>query len=265
MSDTSTKRSKKPTDPGSNRTGIGMSPVDAKQTIEGAIEGSPPVEEPTSYAAAKLEYSVEAGPYGSMPPPMTLKGVAKAAADLVKDDNSTVLIDRLAARLAFERGGVRLYEALLVKYDAGDPREGGPTREELEEIRDDELRHFGMLVKALKDLGADPTAMTPGADLVGVMSMGLVQSLNDPRTTLTQALEAVLVAELTDNDGWEQLLGLAADMEKVDLVAELTEAHDNERNHLLKVRRWVTNAVRGQAGIAEAEAEERAGASAPPH
>jgi rubrerythrin len=268
VSDTSTKRSKKPTDMGKNRTGIATSPADAKQTIEGAIAGSPePMDEPPAYAATKLEYSAEAGPYGSMPPPATLKGVAKAAVDLVKGDRSTVLIDKIAERLAFERGGTRLYEALLVKLDAGTPHEGGPTRDELEEIRDDEQRHFGILVKALRQLGADPTAMTPGANLVGVMTMGLVQVLNDPRTTLTQALEAAHVAELTDNDCWDALIELAAEMGKNDLAAMFTEARDEEREHLLKVRTWISNAVRGQAGIAEADRpalSDEAGASAPP-
>lgn len=269
MSDTSTKRSKKPSDLGQNRTGIAMSPKDAKLTVEGAIEGSPaPNEEPMDYPAAKLAYSAEAGPFGSMPPPATLKGVAKTAVDLVKGDKSTVLIDKIAERLAFERGGTRLYEALLVKFDAGNPHEGGPTREELEEIRDDEQRHFGVLVKALRTLGADPTAMTPGANLVGVMTMGLMQVLNDPRTTLTQGLEAVHVAELTDNDCWDALIELAADMGKDDLVADFTEARDEEREHLTKVRAWISNAVRGQAGVDEADTpaqDDDAGVSARVH
>ena len=267
-SDTSTKRSKKPSDLGQNRTGIAMSPADARLTIDGAIAGSPaPVDDPPDYAAVKLEYSAEAGPVGSMPPPATLKGVARTAVDLVKGDKSTVLIDKIAERLAFERGGTRLYEALLVKFDAADPHEGGPTRDELEEIRDDEARHFGMLVKALQDLGADPTAMTPGANLVTVMSSGLMQVLNDPRTTLTQGLEAIHVAELADNDCWDALIGLAADLGKDELMKPFTEARDEERDHLLKVRTWLSLAVRGQAGVSDADtaARDDAAASAPIH
>jgi rubrerythrin len=223
------------------------------------------MDEPTAYHALKLEYSREAGPYGSMPPPLTLKGMAKTAVDLVKGDKSTVLIDKIAERLAFERGGTRLYEALLVKFDAGEPDESGPTREELEDIRDDEQRHFGILMKALETLGADPTAMTPGANLVGVMSLGLMQVLNDPRTTLTQGLEAVHVAELTDNDCWDALIDLAADFGKDELVEEFAAARDEEREHLLKVRTWIASAVRGQAGVSESAAnrDDAATASAP--
>lgn len=267
-SDTSTRRSKKPSDLGRNRTGTATSPSDAKLTIEGAIAGSPaPVDDPPDYAAVKLEYSVEAGPVGSMPPPATMAGVARSAVDAVKGDKTAVLIDKIAERLAFERSGTRLYEALLVKFDAADPHEGGPTRDELEEIRDDEARHFGILVKALKDLGADPTAMTPGANLVSVMSSGLMQALNDPRTTLTQGLEAIHVAELADNDCWDALIALASDMGKDELVVPFTEARDEERDHLLKVRTWLSIAVRGQAGVSEADAPARddAAASAPIH
>ncbi len=254
MSDTSTKHEHEPTALGRNRTGIAMSPADAEKTIQGAAEGSPPpVDEPIGYAAEKLAYSGAAGPYGSVPPPLSLKGMAKTAVDLVTGKKTTVLVDKLAERLAFERGGTRLYEALLVKLDAAEPHEGGPTRDELEEIRDDEQRHFGILIKALRSLGADPTAMTPCADLVGVMSAGLVQALNDPRTTLTQGLEAVLVAELTDNESWDLLIELTADLGEDDLAVEFGQARDQEREHLLKVRSWLANAVRGQAGVAEAE------------
>jgi len=266
MSDTSKKRQRKPTDVGQNRTGIATSPVDAKKTIEGAIEGSPsPSSDATAYSAAKLEESADAGPYGSMPPPATMKGLAKTAIEALKGEKATVLIDQLAARLAFERGGVRLYEALLVKFEASDQWAGGPTREEIEEICDDELRHVGVLIKAIRELGADPTAMTPGANLVGTMTMGLVQVLNDPRTTFTQGLEAIHTAELTDNDCWDQLIDLVGGLGMDDLAANLNEALQDERDHLVKVRAWLAEAVRGQAGIEPSQRVESTDANISTH
>jgi hypothetical protein len=52
-------------------------------------------------------------------------------------------------------------------------------------------------------------------------------------------------------------------MGKDDLVADLTEARDDERDHLLKIRSWVTAAVSRQAGVDDAPHEDAA-ASAPP-
>ena len=66
-------------------------------------------------------------------------------------------------------------------------------------------------------MGADPTAETPSADVIGVASQGLLQVITDPRTTLSQSLEAMLTAELTDNDGWETLAALADDLGQTEL------------------------------------------------
>ena len=61
--------------------------------------------------------------------------------------------------------------------------------------------YFQLVCEAIEQLGGDPTAMTPCADLVGVQSMGLWQSVSDPRTTLAQCLNTMLVAELADHAG----------------------------------------------------------------
>jgi rubrerythrin len=245
---------KKPTDIGKNRTGIATSPFDSKDTVQGAKQGAHQNVNTGSldgarYAAEKLAWSRGADPVGTMPPPLTVKGVAKAAVQMVQGHKPTVFLDKLGERLAFERSGVRLYEALMVKLEAGDPHEGGPTREDLEHIRDDELRHYAIVRDAMRRLGADPTAITPCADVTAVMSLGLVQVLNDPRTTLTQCLEAVLAAELVDNDAWVLLVDLADELGEDDLAREFRNALVQEEIHLEQVRTWIANAVRGQAGV----------------
>lgn len=45
-----------------------------------------------------------------------------------------------------------------------------------------------MLSEAIVDMGGDPTAQTPCADVSAVAAMGLIQVLTDPRTTLAQGL-----------------------------------------------------------------------------
>ena len=62
------------------------------------------------------------------------------------------------------------------------------TIDDLETIRADEARHFRLIAEAIESLGGDPTSQTPSADLAGVESMGLVQVLNDPRTSIAQSL-----------------------------------------------------------------------------
>jgi rubrerythrin len=235
---------------GANRTGTATSPIESKRTIEGAREGSPaPDPELLSIDAVRLDYSRAVPPVGTMPPPASLKGAVKAAATALKGEHPMVFLDLVAERLAFERTGTRLYDALLVKYDASHAHAGGPERDDIERIRDDELRHFALLKDAIESLGGDPTAMTPSADVTAVASMGLVQVLTDPRTTLTEALKAILIAELADNDAWLVLTDMADRIGQHDLAIRFREALSEEENHLAHLRTWVTTMLDQQAGI----------------
>lgn len=245
------KPTSNPTQIGPNRTGVGASPIDSKKTAEGAVAGTPNATYDTqALEKYRQEYSTNAPPVGRMPPPSSIKGIAKTGVDALKGSDVTVLLDLLGERLAFERTGTRLYEALLVKYEAASVHPGGPSRAQLEKIRDEELRHFGLLTRAFEKLGADPTSMTPSADIAGVASMGLVQVLGDPRTTFTEGLKTILIAELADNDGWELLSDLSARMGHDDLAAEFRQALLEEQEHLRLVRDWVSRTVEGQAKIA---------------
>jgi hypothetical protein len=107
----------KPTEMGMNRTGIATSPVDVKAMIDGANAGAPIASDGQAVEQEQLSWAREAGPVGTMPPPASLKNVAKAAVELMKGKKATVLLDLMGERLAFERTGTRLYECLLVKLE----------------------------------------------------------------------------------------------------------------------------------------------------
>lgn len=226
---------------GLNRTGIGTSPVDSAELIKAANEGCPdaPAGNVSGLASVRESYESEAEPVGTVPIPTTVKGAFKAVVDLVKGRGTAVFLDKLGERLAFERTGTRLYEALLTKLDASPGWPGGPTRAELTRFHDEELAHFTMLRDSLTELGADPTAQTPAADVIGVASMGLMQVMTDPRTTLPQSLNALLTAELTDNDGWRMLIDLARTMGQEELAARFQLAEEAEKVHLGSVRTWL--------------------------
>jgi rubrerythrin len=222
-----------------NRTGIGMSPVDAEQMVQGARDGAPSSEgSAAGVQVVREQYIAERAGIGSMPPPTTLKGVAKAAQALAANQRPNVFLDRLGERLAFERTGVRLYDALLAHVNVlGDPTLG-PTASELRQIRDEERRHFELLRNAIEEMGADPTVCTPAADAVAVESQGLVQILTDPRSSRSQCLHAILVAELADNDGWKLLVDFARGLGRDDLVARFEQAMREEERHLERIRGW---------------------------
>lgn len=240
----------KPTDLGLNRTGIGTAPVESKKTIEGAAEGMPArADGGARLESVRVAFSSVVAPVGTMPPPATLKGMAKAGLEAIKGNRPTVFMDLLGDRLAFERTGVRLYEALGAKLAAADKHVTTPTRGDIDQIRDEELQHVAMLTAALESLGADPTVLTPTADICAVASSGLMKVLTDPRSTFTHALHAIHIAEATDTEAWVMLSDLAEELDHEEMAASFRVAVIDEQRHLDLVREWLMSSLEGQAGL----------------
>ncbi len=247
-----------PTELGHNRTGIQMSPLHSELLLQSARdvaattgEDTMAVDAPESTLIAELrrEYINDAEALGSIPPPGTMKGALKSGAGLLTGKRMHVFIDKIAERLAYERGGTRLYDAALVKVAA--LAEGTPvTLERVKQIRNQEAEHAALLNEALVALGADPTAQTPGADLVGVQAMGLMQAITDPRTSLVQTLGTLLAAELIDVASWELLGRLARSMGQEELAQRFDHALEHENQHLATVSGWYEELVNAETRLA---------------
>ncbi|RYF70888.1 MAG: ferritin Dps family protein, partial [Comamonadaceae bacterium] len=93
-----------------------------------------------------------------------------------------------------------------------------------------------------------PTAMTPCADVQATATLGIMQVVTDPRTTLAQSLNAMLAAELIDNASWELLASLAEDAGETELAGRFLGALAQEQEHLAVVKGWVTLLVSEGAG-----------------
>lgn len=153
-------------------------------------------------------------------------------------DRMAVLLDKLGERLAFEGQGARLYEAFLLKVESAPAGEAAPPLEDLRHIYRQENEHFKFLHNAITELGGDPTVQTPSADLAGVLSQGVLEIVTDPTTTIAQTLQAILNIELVDNDGWQMLIELAAELRKPKLAEQCRRALEEEQEHLDNVRGW---------------------------
>jgi rubrerythrin len=225
---------------GTNLTGITAALERAKE-MQAGMEAFPPTSPGSAQdlAQVRIAYAKEAGPLGSVPSPKGLKNKVQTAVKAMVGEQPTLLMDKLGERLAFERSGTRLYEALLAKHQAFGSFSGGPTAGDLEHVLKEEYGHFQMLQSVIEQLGGDPTAVTPAADIQGTMSQGIRMVIVDPRTTLLQSLEAILVAELADSTCWETLVELMQQAGEGDLVEPFQRAHMTEQEHLQKVRTWV--------------------------
>lgn len=229
-----------------NRTGVQTAPELAEELIEGASNATPSSEGgPEAIAEYRAEYIAEGFPIGSLP---MVPASEEAEAD--EDDiGMAVFLDKLSERLAFERTGVRLYEALYNKCETLGETVPGPTLEQIEHIGSEELEHFLLINRTITAMGGDPTVESPCADVAGVASLGILQVLTDPRTSMAQCLQALLTAELTDNDGWRLLIQLADNLGYSESKVEFEQALANEAEHLQNVREWLSECVLDSAQV----------------
>jgi hypothetical protein len=225
---------------GDNRTGLQAAGGRGEEMLEATREflpSSPGTAQ--AIADVRMAYAQAGETLGETPPPAGMMDKARSAISAVTGGQPTLLLDKLGERLVFEHAGARLYEALLSKHEAFGSFPGGPEAQDLLHILQEEYEHADLLQRAIKTLGGDPTVLTPSANLAVNMSAGLPQVLADPRTNLLQSLEAIVVAELADNECWSALEELARQGGHDDLAEECQEAIAHEREHLDNVRRWL--------------------------
>lgn len=231
---------------GPNKTGMDMSPIDGKAMIEGAEKLTDLTPPPREYVVDFHKLAIEeSGAVGSVPVPATFKGVLNVGKEKLKGHSPEVLINKLGQRLAFERAGTRLYDALIKKCEAGmDEATAGVVRmEKLHKFREEERDHALLVASVLKDIGADPTAMTPDADVTALASMGLPKVMTEPRTTVLQCLEALQIAELADNVAWENLEELCRSMGLNDIADQFRKPISQEQVHQEVISEWIKQLV----------------------
>jgi ferritin-like metal-binding protein YciE len=237
------------TDIGRNRTGVQTSPQLSKEMNDLVQPVAAETADASPLNEVRLLYISEADPLGSIPPPATIKGAVKTAAKLLQGDRPQAFIDKLAERLAYERSGTRLYDAVIAKFIAYEDELPNASLQEVTEIRNEEASHAALIRTCLEQLGADPTAQTPCADLFGVATGGFLQAAADPRTTLAQTLQVALAAELVDVASWELLISMAEQMGQDGMVERFRKALDHETEHLVKVRGWYESLTLADAQV----------------
>lgn len=253
------------TSTGQNRTGAAISARNVDLMLKAVDDLSPPRPIDTSQMEEERQtYIADAESVGSIPPSAAEGRPSAKKKGGVTADLRSLFLDKLGERIAFERTGTRLYDALITKYQAfagagheplppvvssGDEAEDEESADStLRRIRAEELSHFQMLSDCVTRLGGDPTAQTPCGDVAATASMGLMQVVTDPRTTMAQSLNAMLTAELTDTAGWELLAQLAENVGQKDMAQSFLRALEAEEAHLETIRQWLETLVTDEAG-----------------
>jgi hypothetical protein len=138
---------KRETEVGMNHSGMQAAPDAGEKMLENMKLTKPKRGDERDLARIRTEYARQADPVGTLPEPK-------------QSGMSGVLMDKLGARLAFERAGTRLYDALIAKCQA-DTASKLPLKE-LQHIRDDEATHFALVGAAIQSLGGDHRANARG-------------------------------------------------------------------------------------------------------
>lgn len=211
-----------------NRTGTRAAGqlLDDMLDTEGLVVDDPPAPGPTGddLRTACIE---EAEPVGS-------------PTDILTEPAKRTLLDSLGGRLAYERGGARLYDAIIRKAEAIGHLHGlKDCLPDLHHIREEEVEHADLLTRVIEELDGDPTLETPCADVEGVMSSGLLNIVHDPRTTLLECLRCAVVAELADVENWTALSTKVDHFLSDELAGEVAEALAHEQEHLTLIRKWI--------------------------
>lgn len=224
-----------------NRTGLAASRDRSEDMLAGSAEFAlDETGDEGEIARARVRSSKQSEPLGSTPPPADVDELLYKVAPVAPTAaNQVQLLDKLGERLGYERMSVRVYEAVIAKFDALPEGPPEPTRMQLEHHLRDEFDNFRMLEEATVALGGDPTAVTPAADLHATMSKGVLEVLVDPRTSFTQCLEGLLTSELVDNEAWGTLVALSENAGQRGLSLRFEQARATEAEHLRCVRRWL--------------------------
>ena len=228
-----------------NRTGSTLNPALIQDQVAFA-ESVPatPVQGSENIKTARMQQIAQAEPAGSLPPLLNHDSALGRAMN-EQGAHAQILADKLGQRLAFERSGVRLYEALMDKVLAMEFAGKAELIADISHIYQEETEHFLMLKNIMEYLGADPTAMTPAANVSGVSAQGFLQVITDPRTTLPQCLEAMLSLELTDSTCWEHLIEAADKAGMGEITENFQQAAQAEKEHVIKIEKWLKTATYG--------------------
>ncbi len=222
---------------GLNRTPTQLHSVMTQSMVEGYDEFPAHAEEISVDAfTMRKNYIENAEELGSVPLPSTFRGAVSTGMQAVRGNSPSVLIDKLGERMAFERSGVRLYDALITKCQSAEPALDTAV---LEQFRNDEAEHFALVRDCIKTIGGDPTAQTPCADSAGMAAMGLMQVMNDPRSSIPQCVEVILMAELTDLAGWELLIELVDEANLNEYIGRFQKAKLTEDDHMRTIKKWL--------------------------
>ena len=165
--------------------------------------------------------------------------------EILGKTNPEKVIELLSERLAYERSGIKLYDAILKKVRRSRHTQLKKLVKELESHRDQEVEHAEWCEENIRMLGGDPDEKTERTLLVETEAQGIEQIVFGD-APLSQMFHALNMAELGDNAGWAQLVGIAEQCGDEEARAEFQERLEHEEEHLRLTHKIIGMFVRAE-------------------
>ena len=173
--------------------------------------------------------------------------------DKLASKNVSRVVDLLNERLAFERTGVKLYDALLARLRASMDPAVKALVEPVQEQRDQEKEHEEWLEAEIRALGGTPHALSEHAVLAQAEAEGIERVLRRDES-IPHDFHALLAAELADNAGWDLLVQLADAFDDSEAKEQFEKRLREEEEHLLFMRKTLLELTRRLVSAPEAAA-----------
>jgi bacterioferritin (cytochrome b1) len=157
--------------------------------------------------------------------------------------NAPMVLDLLGGRLAYERTGVKLYDAVIRKIELNPDRRYHRVLDYLRHIRDEEKEHEEWLESQIRALGGTAHEITAMAQLESEETSGVMSVVVDGHQHVPHLLHALLAAELADNAGWDLLVKLADEAGDKQAKLQFKKRLMEEAKHLAFVREAVVRAA----------------------
>jgi hypothetical protein len=157
-------------------------------------------------------------------------GLGQAVSSTLDTMRPSLLIERLIDRLISAQERVALYTAALTK--AVGVRDTAQLV--LERMGSDERQHCEVLRRHLVRLGFDPAFTPPVRE--GGDAKRILEIITNPRTSVSQALCALLGAALAAVGDWETLARTARDAHDERMAAEFENLRVIAETHVQRIR-----------------------------
>ena len=158
-------------------------------------------------------------------------------------DKQNIYVQKVADRLAFERGETRLYSLAINRLQNSSKSSHQEIIDLLKVNRQNEENHAALVKEALRS--RDPGALESWElfDGVNLAYRGFFETIVNPHSDLPRIIQILFFAKLADHAEWEILIHLAQKVSEEKRMSQFEEALTEELKQLSVLKQLYLMAI----------------------